>query len=58
MDFKNPAALEAIERFLSTSDYEFECADIVGRKFDGVTDHADYVKSGGCKKIIDGLAVE
>ena len=47
---------DMIEKFLETSDYEFECAEIVGRKFDGITDHADYISNGGCSKIIDALA--
>ena len=45
-----------IERFLESSDYEFECSEIVGRKFENVSDHADYLCEGGCSKIIDALA--
>ena len=56
LDFNNPAALEAMEKFLEVSDYEFECSDIVGRKFENVEDHADYIACGGCSKIIDKLA--
>jgi len=41
-----------VEKFLEASDYEFECADIVGRKFENVEDHAAYLKQGGCSKII------
>jgi len=45
-----------IERFLVSSDYEFECSEIVGRKFENVSDHADHLCAGGCSKIIDALA--
>ncbi len=49
-------ALDAIERFVKCSGYEFECSAIVGRKFDGVADHARHVAGGGCSKILDALA--
>lgn len=51
----NDKGREVIERFLPASDYEFECADIVGRKFEDVDDHARYVEAGGCSALIDAL---
>ncbi len=45
-----------METFLKASDYEFECAKIVGRTFADVADHAEYVRGGGCAKIIAELA--
>lgn len=45
-----------MERFLASADYEFECANIVGRKFADVADHAAYVREGGCAQIIAALA--
>jgi len=45
-----------VEVFLEASDYEFECANIVGRKFKDVEDHGDHLKQGGCSRIIDALA--
>ena len=45
-----------MDRFLASADYEFECASIVGRKFEDVADHAQYVREGGCAKIISALA--
>jgi len=56
VDFQNPRAEEAIERFLKSSDYEFECSEIVGRKFENIGDHADYLREGGCSEIIEALA--
>ena len=47
---------EIIERFLENTDYEFECSEIVGRKFEDVNDHANYLCNGGCSKIIEALA--
>jgi len=47
---------ETVEKFLENSDYEFECSKIIGRQFESVDDHADYLRAGGCSKIIEGLA--
>lgn len=45
-----------VETFLAASDYEFECVDIVGRRFEGAADHAEHLRQGGCSKIIEALA--
>ena len=54
--FKASYTSDIIDKFVANSDYEFECAKIVGRKFESIDDHADYVRAGGCSKIIDTLA--
>ena len=56
LSFDLNASSEEMERFLASADYEFECASIVGRKFEDVADHAQYVREGGCAKIISALA--
>ena len=56
MDLESPEAMAAIDRFVEASDYEFECSAIVGRKFESIGDHADYVRGGGCAGIIEALA--
>ena len=56
ISFNGPAASEVTEKFLESADYEFECAKIVGRKFEDVADHAAYLHAGGCAKIIETLA--
>ena len=56
IDYKDPKAAEIIENFLKSSDYEFECSDIVGRKFENIEDHANYIREGGCSEIIEALA--
>ena len=58
MGFENPLAQAVIERFLESSDYEFECSKIVGRNFESVTDHANNLRQGGCSKIIEALAAQ
>jgi hypothetical protein len=45
-----------VEIFLAASEYEFECADIVGKKFENVSDHAEYLQQGGCSRIIEALS--
>lgn len=54
--YNNPRALQAIERYLKSTDYEFECSKVVGRKFENVSDHAKYIHGGGCAEIINALA--
>ncbi|MBN1217333.1 MAG: C_GCAxxG_C_C family protein [Anaerolineae bacterium] len=56
MDFENPRAKAAIDRFVECTDCEFECSEIVGRRFEDVGDHAGYLRAGGCSKIIEVLA--
>jgi hypothetical protein len=56
LSFDLGASSEEMESFLASADYEFECASIVGRKFADVADHANYVREGGCAKIIAALA--
>jgi hypothetical protein len=54
--FSNPRAAATIDRFLKCTGYEFECSKIVGRTFENVGDHAGFVCSGGCSKILEALA--
>jgi hypothetical protein len=56
IDFTNPRALDAIDKFMKCTDYEFECSKIVGRRFEDIGDHAGYLRDGGCSKIIEALA--
>lgn len=58
MDFKNLRAIDAIDRFMKCTDYEFECSEIVGRRFENIDDHAGYLHDGGCSKIIEVLAAK
>ena len=58
IEFQNPSALDAIDRFMKCTDNEFECSKIVGRRFENVDDHAGYLHDGGCSEIIEVLAAE
>ena len=56
--YSPPRAEEAIERFLESADFEFECSKIAGRRFAGIDDHASYLHAGGCSGIIEALAAQ
>jgi hypothetical protein len=43
------------EQFLKVTDYEYECAAVVGKRFDGIADHTEYLRSGGCLAVVDAL---
>ncbi len=49
---------DMMDRFAASADYEFECSEIVGRKFEDIDDHAGFLRDGGCSKIIEALAAE
>lgn len=56
LDFKNPPAVAAVEKFIKSTDYKFDCSQIVGRKFESIADHAAHLRGGGCANIIEALA--
>jgi hypothetical protein len=58
VEFQSPKATDAIDRFLKCTDYEFECSEIVGRKFESIDDHARHLRDGGCSRIIEVLAAQ
>jgi hypothetical protein len=53
--WKDPKALETIEKFLKCTNYKMECSEIVGRKFENASDHAAYLRQGGCSEILEVL---
>jgi len=54
----NSRAGDTIDRFIksNTADFRFECSEIVGRRFENISDHADYLRDGGCSDLIEVLA--
>jgi hypothetical protein len=56
INYESPRALDVIDKFMKCADYEFECSEIVGRRFEDVDDHAGYLRAGGCSEIIEVLA--
>lgn len=55
-EINDTGAHGVLERFQKATDFTFECEKIVGRKFESVADHAEYVKGGGCRELIEDLA--
>jgi len=45
-----------LNTFYETTNYEMECSVICGRKFNTIEEHSDYVKNGGCAKLISVLS--
>jgi hypothetical protein len=58
IDYKNPRALDIVDKFIKCTDFELECSKIVGRKFESLRDHASYLRDGGCSEVIEVLATE
>jgi hypothetical protein len=58
IDYQSPEGLDVIDRFVECTDCEFECSEIVGRRFENISDHADYLRDGGCSEIIEALATQ
>lgn len=58
LDFKTPRLQELMDRFGQHTDDRFDCSEIVGRTFTDVQDHADYLREGGCRELMELLAEE
>jgi hypothetical protein len=54
--FPNPVSKTVLEKFMEVAEYEFECPKLSGKKFNSVKEHTEFVRSGGCAKIIEVLA--
>lgn len=54
--FNNKRAKKILKAFNQTTDDKMLCSDICGRKFKTLEDHTEYIKQGGCKKLINILA--
>jgi hypothetical protein len=49
-------ASDTVEKFIKSTDFKFECREIVGRDFKNTNDHAAYLRDGGCAEIIELLS--
>jgi hypothetical protein len=58
IDFRDPRAIDAIDRFMKCTGFKFECSEIVGRRFENIDDHAGYLRDGGCSEIVEVLATK
>lgn len=54
--FFNPEAKKILEAFRDATDSEMLCYKICGQRFETIDEHTQYIKSGGCEKLINRLA--
>ena len=59
-DYKYSLSDTELERvlktFYETTEYEMECNKICGKRFKTINEHTEFIKSGGCDKLINVLA--
>jgi hypothetical protein len=56
LDFNSPEITGTIDRFVESTEVNFECSEIVGRQFLDMKDHARYMHAGGCSKVLEALS--
>jgi hypothetical protein len=54
--FDGDETKKMLRAFYIQTDSEVLCSKITGKAFKDIDDHSDYIKNGGCQKIIDALA--
>jgi len=54
--FNNKTAKRMMKAFNEVTNDKMLCSEICGQNFKSLEDHTEYIKNGGCKKIIDVLA--
>jgi hypothetical protein len=52
----DPITEKILKTFFEATDYEMECNKICGQRFKTIDEHSEFIKNGGCKKLIDVLS--
>ena len=52
----DPSTDLTLKAFYEKTDYEMQCDKICGQRFNTLDEHTEFVKKGGCKKLISVLA--
>ena len=52
----DPNTDPTLKAFYEETDYEIQCEKICGQRFQTLDEHTEFVKKGGCKKLIGVLA--
>jgi hypothetical protein len=52
----DPSTHPILNAFYKETDYEMRCDKICGERFENLEEHTEFVKKGGCKKLIAVLA--
>jgi hypothetical protein len=53
--YSNAYAKASLKKFLEETGGEILCPKLAGREFSSVEEHTDFVKNGGCRKLIELL---
>jgi Putative redox-active protein (C_GCAxxG_C_C) len=53
---QDPDSNKVLNRFFEASDYKMECQEICGKRFNSMEEHTEFIKNGGCEKLIEVLA--
>jgi hypothetical protein len=54
--FGNPASASILKVFQDARGRELRCTRIAGRRFASVEEHAEFVRAGGCRDVLETLA--
>lgn len=54
--YANPYATETLKAFYCATDSEILCHKISGQCFKTIDDHTEFIKKGGCEKLINVLS--
>ena len=52
----DPGTDLTLKAFFEETDFELQCDKICGKQFKSLEEHTDFVKNGGCSKLIQELA--
>jgi len=54
--YNNPYARKVLKNFMEATGSKVLCRDVCGRTFHSIEEHSDFVRNGGCAKIIAALS--
>jgi hypothetical protein len=54
--FPDPVSENIINKFYQSTNYKMSCYEICGRRFKSTKDHTEFIRNGGCDKLINVLA--
>jgi len=53
----DPDSEKIIKRFYEETNFKMECHEICGMQFNTIDEHSEFIKNGGCDKLLDVLAI-
>jgi hypothetical protein len=54
--FNNPEAKNVLKAFDTQTGSEMLCSKICNRSFNTIDEHSEYIKTGGCKNLLEALS--